>query len=85
VREQGLLRLQEALASIESALQGRNWLVGDDFSIADAYLGVFAGWVKALGARFAGFSALHDFGQRYERRPSVQRARAREAVATSPQ
>lgn len=80
VRVQGLLRLQEALGPINTALADRTFLVGDTFTIADAYLGVFVGWVRALGPDFAHFTHLHAFGQRYEQRPSVLRARAREAA-----
>lgn len=81
VRQQGLLRLQEALAPIESALQGQDGLMGASFTIAEAYLGVFAAWVRALGKDFEHFTELHRFGRAYEQRPSVARARARETTA----
>ncbi|WP_439114927.1 glutathione S-transferase N-terminal domain-containing protein [Hydrogenophaga sp.] len=80
VREQALLRLQEALEPIESALQDRATLDGEHFTIADAYLGVFGAWVRALGADFDRFTELHRFGRGYEQRASVMRARAWEST-----
>lgn len=80
VRQQGLLRLQEALVPIEEALRGRDSLVAGHFTIADAYLGVFAAWLRPLGRDFESFTELHRFGCAYEQRPAVQRARAREAA-----
>lgn len=81
VRAAGFRRLQVALAPIEAALRQTSGLVGDHFTIADAYLGVFAGWVQALGDEVEPFPTLARFGNAYERRPSVSAARAREAAS----
>lgn len=78
VREEGLKRLYEALGPVETALRNRNTLVGNHFTIADAYLGVFASWVRDLGAPFDSLTELQRFGSAYEQRNSVMRARARE-------
>ena len=74
-----MARLQAALAPIDAYLGMREFLVGERFTIADAYLGLFAGLVEKLGGELLELAALRAFSARYERRPSVLAARAFEA------
>jgi glutathione S-transferase len=80
VRASGIALLRAALAPISAHLQTRTWLVGERFTIADAYLGVFLGWIaRAPGKPFQD-ETLSSYFARYQQRPSVQAAAAAEAV-----
>ncbi|KLE35922.1 glutathione S-transferase family protein [Aurantiacibacter luteus] len=69
------------LADAERTLRGRPWLMGQDWSIIDAYLSWV--WFRIAGAGFevAAFPALADHHHRADARPSAQRALAIEAAA----
>lgn len=56
------------------ALEGRNWLMGDTFTVADCYLFTvlnWAGWVKIDLSRWA---VLAEYMKRVAARPAVQAA-----------
>ncbi len=53
---------------------GRAFLTGPDFTIADAYLFVIQSWAPMFGIDFAPFPHLAAFGQRVAARPAVQAA-----------
>lgn len=69
-------RLREAYQPIEDHLARADWLVGGRFTIADAYLGVFASYVPHFGPALADLPALSAFSARFEALPAVQAARA---------
>lgn len=73
-------QLYAALAHLDRHLQDRDWLVGDHYSIADAYLGVFAGWLPALGEPFAELKAIVRAREVFRARPAVQKALAAEGL-----
>jgi glutathione S-transferase len=52
--------------------------LGDRFTIADAYLGVFASYVPHFGPALADLPALSAFSARFEALPVVLAARAAE-------
>jgi glutathione S-transferase len=56
------------------AFQGP-FAVGDQFTLADPYLFVATTWVQSDGVNIADYPRLHDFQQRMDTRPSVQKAR----------
>ncbi|HSC82452.1 MAG TPA: glutathione S-transferase N-terminal domain-containing protein, partial [Pseudomonas sp.] len=58
IRAQAQVQLLKAFEHIERHLDGRQWLVGDRYSIADAYLGVFTGALQRLGGPFHELRAL---------------------------
>ncbi len=72
--------LKTALAPIEQHLAGRTWLVADQFTIADACLGLFAGRVRSFGEELAQFSALARYADRFDERFSVRAARMLEEL-----
>lgn len=78
VRLTGRTLLEKGLAPLEQRLHGRVALVGDEFTIADIYLGVFAGWLQRFGEPFSTLPNLYALHQRFEARPSVIKARAAE-------
>ncbi len=67
-------RLNSRLQWVESELAGKTYLVGDTFTVADAYLFVVAGWGKHVGIDIAGLANLSAFMARIGERPAVHAA-----------
>lgn len=69
------------LAGVERDLAAAPWLLGDDWSILDAFLHWV--WFRITSAGFdaAPFPAIADHARRIEQRPAVRRALARERDA----
>lgn len=72
IREQARVQLFKAFEHIEQHLEGRQWLVGERFTLADIYLGVFATWLTRLGAPFDGLANVARLRQQWLERPAVQ-------------
>jgi glutathione S-transferase len=66
---------------VESELAGRDWAVGNAFTVADLYLYMLRGWGSFLpeGATFGG-SAVAEHFERVGARPAVARVRAAEGI-----
>lgn len=60
---------------------GRNYLLGDSFSVADAYLFVVATWTGPTGIGLDRWPGLAAFVERMRQRPSVVAAMAAEGLA----
>ncbi|MFC6981667.1 glutathione binding-like protein [Microbulbifer taiwanensis] len=58
---------------IESRLD-TDYLMGDDFTVADAYLFTIAGWLDAQKMDTSAWPRLRAFQQRMSERPAVQKA-----------
>jgi glutathione S-transferase len=67
-------RLAERLRWVDAQLEGKAWLMGDTFTVADAYLFVVAGWSKYVGVDIAGDGRLQAYLGRVAARPAVQAA-----------
>ncbi|GHC86346.1 glutathione binding-like protein [Novosphingobium pokkalii] len=78
IRQAARRRLREAYQPIEDRLSEAEWLVSDRFTIADAYLGVFASYVPHFGPALADLPALAAFSARFEARPAVKAVREAE-------
>ncbi len=61
-------------AYLESQLEGREWCVGDSFSVADIYLYMLKGW-EAYGSEHLGGPALDAHYARVGARPAIARTR----------
>ncbi|MBL8328016.1 MAG: glutathione transferase GstA [Rubrivivax sp.] len=59
---------------IEEQLEGRDYLMGASFSVADAYLFTVAGWGKYVGVDITGLPRLSAYMARVAARPAVQAA-----------
>ena len=70
MREKGLARL----AWVDSQLEGRLYLMGDAFSVADAYLFTVANWAQFTGIDISSLKNLGAFMARMAARPAVQQA-----------
>lgn len=72
IKAKGLLALKAALEHVDKHLEGKDYLVGNRFTIADAYLGVFVRWITKFDqADFGGFNNLNRFREAYLQRPAV--------------
>jgi glutathione S-transferase len=75
--------LRKRYALVEATLAKQSWLLGDHFTVADAYLFVVTNWAKAVKLDLSEFPALVAFQQRVAARPAVQAAMAAEGLIKS--
>ena len=80
IRQRALEQLSNALKPIEARLAQTEYLVGDRFTVADAYLGVFLGWSARVGV-LNDFPALQAALGRFRERESVVQTLAAEGLA----
>jgi len=73
-------RMAGRLAWVNGQFEGRTWLTGDDFSVADAYLFVVTNWAKPLGIDLAPYPNLVAWRERVGLRPGVQAAMRAEGL-----
>jgi glutathione S-transferase len=80
--EQALRRaaLVQRYAYLEQTLAGRDFLTGDAFSVADAYLFTVSNWAGRLQVDLSGFRNLQAWQARVGMRPSVQQAMRAEGL-----
>lgn len=79
VRDIFTARLFKRLDMIDATLAKHAYLLGASFSVADAYLFTVLSWMPALGIDLGRWRSIIGYMERIEVRPSVVRARAREA------
>lgn len=65
---------------IAQHLEDKDYLMGADFSVADAYLFTVLGWTKWLGIDLAAWPALQRYVARVAARPKVQEAMRAEGL-----
>ena len=73
-------RLMARFTWVDQQLQGRDYLLGSDFSVADAYLFTVAGWGKYVGVDLSALATLQAYLARVMARPSVQAAMRAEGL-----
>ncbi|KAB8057095.1 glutathione transferase GstA [Janthinobacterium sp. FT14W] len=66
---------------VDSRLEGRAYLTGDTFTVADAYLFVITGWAPGLGVDLSALTHLQAFLGKVAQRDSVRAAREAEGLA----
>lgn len=74
-------RLGRRLDAISADLDGKQYLAGDRFGVADAYLFTVLRWTKPLAISLDKWPNLGAFMQRVASRPSVQAALKAEGIA----
>jgi len=67
-------RLKGRYKYVNEQLEGKQYLMGDTFTAADAYLFTVSSWAKHVGVDITGFAALQAYLGRVGARPSVQAA-----------
>jgi glutathione S-transferase len=75
-------RLEGRFGFTAAALDGRAYLLGDNFTVADAYLYTVLGWTKAVGIDRTKWRVLDALYQRASERPAVRAARDAEKQAS---
>jgi len=65
---------------VDSQLEGKSFLLGETFSVADAYLFTVTNWAKPVGIDISGFKNLGAFMGRVAARPAVQEAMKAEGL-----
>jgi len=76
-REEYLLK---RYALLDQKLQGRQYLFGDKFTIADAYLFTVTSWANVVKVDLARFANLQSFQERVAARPAVRAAMQAEGL-----
>lgn len=76
-----LAHLERRLTTADSLLNGRAYTMGDDFTVADAYLFVVLGWARVVPLDLSRWPNLVAFTQRVAVRPAVQAALKAEGLA----
>jgi glutathione S-transferase len=71
VRQERLAYLAKRYALIEKQLEGRKYLLGDSFTVADAYLFAVTNWARSVKLDLSGFPNLREFQKRVGSRKSV--------------
>jgi glutathione S-transferase len=66
--------LNRRLPHLEAHLANLPYLMGDHFTIADAYMFVVVGWSKHVGFDLGPFSKIREYLARIATRPAVQAA-----------
>ena len=61
-------------ALVEKQLEGKTWLLGESFSVADAYLYVMVNWAAAAKTPLDDFPLLRAWFERMKARPQVREA-----------
>jgi glutathione S-transferase len=73
-------KLMQRLTQLDQQLAALQYLVGDYFTIADAYLFTVAGWAKFVKFDLTPYPNLLSFVARCNQRPAVQAALAAEGL-----
>ena len=74
-------KIGKRLDFVEAALAGKDYLTGNTFTIADAYLYTVVNWSGFVGIDLAKWPLVKAFHARVGARPSVQAAHAAEKAA----
>ena len=69
-----IARLKDRFAYVDRRLEGQDYLMGAQFSIADAYLFTISQWAEGRGVDISGFKNVEAFRARMKARPAVQDA-----------
>lgn len=72
--------LMARLTWVNAQLEGKQYLMGDQFTVADAYLFVVSNWGQYVGVDVSGFEHLVAFRARVAARPAVQEAMKAEGL-----
>jgi glutathione S-transferase len=72
--------LKKRYAYIEKRLEGRDYLFGDKFTVADAYLFTVTNWARGVKVDLSGFPNLLAFQKRVAARPAVHQAMKEEGL-----
>lgn len=67
-------QLAQRIGHVSQRLEGKTYIMGDDFTVADAYLFTVLGWGKYVGIELSPWPTLTAYLGRVAARPAVQAA-----------
>ena len=73
-------RIADRLKWVDQQLEGRSYLMGESFSVPDAYLFTVTNWCKPVGIDISALKHLGAFMARMAARPAVQEAMKAEGL-----
>lgn len=73
-------QLEQKFSYVDAELEGKTWLMGQRFTVADAYLFTVTRWAYALGLNVQGLAHLESYMARVKNRPAVAAALAAEGL-----
>jgi len=73
-------KLVDRLTWVDTQLAGKSYLMGEHFTVPDAYLFTVAGWGRHVGVDISGLPNLSAFMARMAARPAVQAAMKAEGL-----
>ncbi len=73
-------RLSDRLAWVDTQLEGKDYLMGNSFTVPDAYLFTVAAWGRHVGVDISGLKNLSAYMARVAARPAVQAAMKAEGL-----
>lgn len=73
-------RLRQRLQYVDEQLAGKSYVMGDDFTVADAYLFTVSNWTVPTQVDISDLANLQAFRERMLARPSVQAAMKHEGL-----
>ncbi len=73
-------KLTDRYRWVNEQLEGKSYLMGDTFTVADAYLFTVTNWAKHVGVDLAVFANLNAYQARVAARPAVQAAMKAEGL-----
>ncbi|WBY00025.1 glutathione transferase GstA [Ramlibacter tataouinensis] len=73
-------RIAARLRWVDGQLEGKQYLMGDAFSVADAYLFVVTNWAKPMNLDLSAYKHLLAWRDRMAARPAVQEAMKAEGL-----
>ncbi|MBU2849030.1 MULTISPECIES: glutathione transferase GstA [Acidithiobacillus] len=76
-------QLGRRLKTVSQQLEGRDWLLGKDFTVADAYLFTVLGWCPHVGIELEQWPVLKAYHSRVSMRPAVQASLKEEGLIQS--
>ena len=74
-------RLHDRLKWVDGELAGKAYLMGADFTVADAYLFTVTNWAGFVGVDISGLANINAYRARVGARPAVQAALKAEGLA----
>ncbi|MHB8225128.1 glutathione transferase GstA [Acidithiobacillus sp.] len=77
-------QLARRLSSVSQQLEGKDWLLGNDFTVADAYLFTVLGWGRYVGIELERWPVLKAYQDRVFMRPAVQSTLKAEGLLRDP-
>ena len=81
LKEQAMTKLESRMGELDRRLSdGRSYLAGDGFSVADAYAYVVANWSGVVGLNIDKWPRVADYVSRIKARPAVQSVLAAEGL-----